>query len=79
MGRTAAGVRGLRLGDGDDAVIELCIPDQELVLVATEKRLREAHGRRRFYSSKAWRAGHHRHPDFGTQRARGGCAAGRRR
>ena len=38
MGRTAAGVRGLRLGDGDgdDAVIELCIPDQELVLVATE-------------------------------------------
>ena len=35
MGRTAAGVRGLRLGD-DDAVIELCIPDQDLVLVATE-------------------------------------------
>lgn len=36
MGRTAAGVRGLRLGGDDDAVIDLCIPDQELVLVATE-------------------------------------------
>ena len=36
MGRTAAGVRGIRLGGGDDAVIELCIPDHELVLVATE-------------------------------------------
>ena len=36
MGRTAAGVRGIRLVGGDDAVIELCIPDQELVLVATE-------------------------------------------
>ena len=36
MGRTAAGVRGLRLKDTDDAVIDLCIPDQEDVLVATE-------------------------------------------
>ena len=36
MGRTAAGVRGLRLKDADDAVIDLCIPDQEDVLVATE-------------------------------------------
>ena len=36
MGRTAAGVRGLRIGDADDAVIDLCIPDQELILVATE-------------------------------------------
>ncbi|MYJ94228.1 MAG: DNA gyrase subunit A, partial [Proteobacteria bacterium] len=36
MGRTAAGVRGIRLGGDDDAVIELCIPDHELVLVATE-------------------------------------------
>ena len=39
MGRTAAGVRGLKLkdpGDADDAVIDLCIPDQDDVLVATE-------------------------------------------
>ena len=36
MGRTAAGVRGLKLKGGDDAVIGLCIPDQEDVLVATE-------------------------------------------
>ena len=37
MGRTAAGVRGLRLKGDNDAVIDLCIPDQDDVLVATEK------------------------------------------
>ena len=36
MGRTAAGVRGLRLRGPSDAVIDLCIPDQEVVLIATE-------------------------------------------
>ena len=36
MGRTAAGVRGLKLKDADDAVIGLCIPDHADVLVATE-------------------------------------------
>ncbi len=36
MGRTAAGVRGIKLSGDDDAVIDLCIPDHELVLVATE-------------------------------------------
>ena len=36
MGRTAAGVRGLRLRGPSDAVIDLCIPDQEFVLIATE-------------------------------------------
>ncbi len=36
MGRTAAGVRGLRLGDSDDEVIALSIPDKNLMLIATE-------------------------------------------
>ena len=36
MGRTAAGVRGLRLGGPDDEVIALSIPDKDLVLIATE-------------------------------------------
>ena len=36
MGRTAAGVRGLKLKGANDAVIDLCIPDQDDVLVATE-------------------------------------------
>ncbi|TDJ27219.1 MAG: DNA gyrase subunit A [Gammaproteobacteria bacterium] len=36
MGRTAAGVRGLRLGGPDDEVIALSIPDNNVVLIATE-------------------------------------------
>ncbi len=36
MGRTAAGVRGLRLGGPDDEVIALSIPDKSLMLIATE-------------------------------------------
>jgi DNA gyrase subunit A len=36
MGRTAAGVRGLRLGGTDDEVIALSIPSGELLLIATE-------------------------------------------
>ncbi len=36
MGRTAAGVRGLRLGGPDDEVIALSIPDKNVVLIATE-------------------------------------------
>ena len=36
MGRTAAGVRGLRLAGDDDEVIALSIPDKELMLIATE-------------------------------------------
>lgn len=36
MGRTAAGVRGLRLGGPDDEVIALSIPDKNAVLIATE-------------------------------------------
>ena len=36
MGRTAAGVRGLRLGGSDDEVIALSIPDKSLMLIATE-------------------------------------------
>ncbi len=36
MGRTAAGVRGLRLAGDDDEVIALTIPDHDLVLIATE-------------------------------------------
>ena len=36
MGRNAAGVHGLRLSGGKDAVIALCIPDEGLVLIATE-------------------------------------------
>ena len=36
MGRTAAGVRGLRLSGPSDAVIDLCIPDLGVVLVATK-------------------------------------------
>ena len=36
MGRTAAGVRGLRLGGADDEVIALSIPDKDLMLIATE-------------------------------------------
>jgi DNA gyrase subunit A len=35
MGRTAAGVRGLRLGGSDDEVIALSIPSQDLLLIAT--------------------------------------------
>ena len=36
MGRTAAGVRGLRLGGANDMVISLCIPEGEMILTATE-------------------------------------------
>jgi len=36
MGRTAAGVRGLKLAGDDDEVIALTIPDHDLVLIATE-------------------------------------------
>jgi len=36
MGRAAAGVRGLRLGGPDDEVIALSIPDNNVVLIATE-------------------------------------------
>ena len=36
MGRTAAGVRGLRLGKAEDTVIALCIPEGEMILIATE-------------------------------------------
>jgi DNA gyrase subunit A len=36
MGRTAAGVRGLKLAGKDDEVIALTIPDHDLVLIATE-------------------------------------------
>jgi DNA gyrase subunit A len=36
MGRTAAGVRGLRLGKVADTVIALCIPEGEMILIATE-------------------------------------------
>ncbi len=36
MGRTAAGVRGLRLAGDDDEVIALSIPDKDLMLIATE-------------------------------------------
>jgi DNA gyrase subunit A len=36
MGRTAAGVRGLRLSNADDEVIALSIPDKDLMLIATE-------------------------------------------
>jgi len=36
MGRTAAGVRGLRLAGADDEVIALSIPDKDLMLIATE-------------------------------------------
>ena len=36
MGRTAAGVRGLRLAGDDDELIALSIPDKELMLIATE-------------------------------------------
>ncbi len=36
MGRTAAGVRGLRLGGPEDEVIALSIPDKDLMLIATE-------------------------------------------
>ena len=36
MGRTAAGVRGLRLSGADDEVIALSIPDKDLMLIATE-------------------------------------------
>jgi DNA gyrase subunit A len=36
MGRTAAGVRGLRLAGSDDEVIALSIPDNNLMLIATE-------------------------------------------
>ena len=37
MGRTAAGVRGLRLTGSHDEVISLCIPESEVVLIATER------------------------------------------
>ncbi len=37
MGRNAAGVRGLKLGGAGDEVIALCIPDEGLVLIATER------------------------------------------
>ena len=37
MGRTAAGVRGLKLSGAEDRVIALCIPDEGLILIATEK------------------------------------------
>ena len=36
MGRNAAGVRGIKLSGVGDQVIGLCIPDQGLVLIATE-------------------------------------------
>ena len=36
MGRTAAGVRGLRLSKAEDTVIALCIPEGEMILIATE-------------------------------------------
>ena len=36
MGRTAAGVRGLRLSNADDEVIALSIPDKDFMLIATE-------------------------------------------
>ncbi|HEY5624047.1 MAG TPA: DNA gyrase C-terminal beta-propeller domain-containing protein, partial [Gammaproteobacteria bacterium] len=36
MGRTAAGVRGIRLAGAEDEVIALTIPDHDLVLIATE-------------------------------------------
>ncbi len=36
MGRTAAGVRGLRLAGAEDEVIALSIPDKDLMLIATE-------------------------------------------
>ena len=36
MGRTAAGVRGLRLSDDDDEVIALTIPREPMLLIATE-------------------------------------------
>ena len=36
MGRTAAGVRGLRLGGADDEVIGLAIPREPSLLIATE-------------------------------------------
>ena len=36
MGRTAAGVRGLRLANENDEVIALSIPDKDLMLIATE-------------------------------------------
>jgi DNA gyrase subunit A len=36
MGRTAAGVRGLRLAGDDDEVIALSIPDKDMMLIATE-------------------------------------------
>jgi DNA gyrase subunit A len=36
MGRTAAGVRGIKLSGVGDQVIGLCIPDHGLVLIATE-------------------------------------------
>jgi DNA gyrase subunit A len=36
MGRTATGVRGLKLSDDDDEVIALVVPREELLLIATE-------------------------------------------
>jgi len=36
MGRTATGVRGLRLGGGDDEVIALTIPREPMLLIATQ-------------------------------------------
>jgi DNA gyrase subunit A len=36
MGRTAAGVRGIRLSGSGDEVIALVIPEEEMILIATE-------------------------------------------
>jgi DNA gyrase/topoisomerase IV subunit A len=67
MGRSACGVRGIRLGEGQK-VIALIVVEEGTVLTVDRKWLRQAHPSRRLSASWPWRAGRHCHSDFGTQR-----------
>jgi DNA gyrase/topoisomerase IV subunit A len=75
MGRSACGVRGIRLGEGQK-VIALIVVGKGTVLTVTEN----GYGKRtpvcRLSAAWARRAGRHRHPDLRAQWPGDRCGAG---
>ena len=75
MGREAAGVRGIRLGDGQE-LIALIVVGEGHILTASETRLRQADAARGIPVARPRRPGRHRAADLGSQRHDRGGAAG---
>ena len=73
MGRTAYGVKGITLEEGNEVIgMETITPDSTTaILTVTEGRLRQAHAGRRIPRPGPWRQGHHQRENHRAQRIGG--------